>query len=192
MFTGIVQEIGKIVLIRKRSEVWELSVRTDHLYQQAEVSDSIAVNGVCLTVVKKDKNVLVFEAVKPTVNLTGIKRLRTGSLVNLEPALKAGDKLGGHYVLGHVDCEARIKMISKAGGYHVFSIEYPSQYGLLLVDKGSVAVDGISLTLARVVPGYFILNIIPHTYDQTILKYKRPGDRVNLEFDYLLKSVQKS
>ncbi len=188
MFTGIVQETGIVKHLEKRSGLWKLGISAGRLYDQARVSDSISVNGVCLTVVEKKTPLLFFEAVKPTVELTNLKRLRHGSEVNLEPALKTGDRLGGHYVLGHVDCEARIKKIGRGSGFRIFDIEYPNSCRNMLVDKGSIAVNGISLTVAKVDFGYFTVNIIPHTYEHTVLRTMRAGDWVNLEFDYLLKS----
>ena len=189
MFTGIVEETGKIEKVEKKASLWKLGVFSRIVYEKAKISDSISVNGVCLTVTEKKDNLLFFEVVRPTVETTNLKRIYPGSIVNLESALNVGDKLGGHFVLGHVDCESKIKRVTRQGDFWVFDIESSSEYRKVLVKKGSIAVDGISLTVYDVKNAYFSINIIPHTYANTALKGKKAGTWVNLEYDYLLKSV---
>jgi len=188
MFTGIVEEVGKISQIRRKPGLWQIGVLSNLTYKDAQASDSIAVNGVCLTIVEKKNNTLFFDVVKPTLDNTNLKHLKINSLVNLEPSLRVGEKLGGHFVLGHVDCQLRIKSIQRLGDYVVFNINYPNQFKKYLVEKGSVALEGISLTIQKLSIAYFTVNIIPYTLEHTNLRYKKTGDKLNAEFDYLLKS----
>jgi riboflavin synthase len=148
--------------------------------------DSIAVNGVCLTLTN-NKDLLLFDVVKATVDTTNLSKLRVGDYVNLEPALRVGDKLSGHFVLGHVDTQGAIKAIRDYRHNWIFKIKYPDKFSKYVVDKGSVAVEGISLTIQQKGHGWFGVSIIPFTYRDTNLKYKKVGSKVNLEFDYLLK-----
>lgn len=190
MFTGIVKETGKITKIERKATASRLDIEASVLAESAEISDSISVNGACLTVVAKKGKVLTFEAVKPTLDTTNLKKLKIGSLVNLEDALKTGDKMGGHFVLGHVDCLGKVKKVKKSSNFYVFEIKFPIAYRKFLVPKGSIAIEGISLTVNSTTSSSFTVNIIPFTFEHTTLKTRHPGDDVNLEFDYLLKSAQ--
>jgi riboflavin synthase len=187
MFTGIIKEIGTIRQLNRSTAPATIAIESLDLFDKVSVSDSMAVNGVCLTVVKKNRGLLYFEAVDPTLKSTNLKRLKTRDTVNLETALKTGDTLGGHFVLGHVDRELRLKRVSARGGYHNFQIELPAEYAKYTVEKGSLAVEGVSLTVKTIIAGSFTVDIIPFTFDHTTLKNKRPGDWLNIEFDYLLK-----
>jgi len=187
MFTGIVKEVGKIAKIAKASSVTKLGISAPLVSSGAEVSDSISVNGVCLTLTAKEKDMIFFDAINTTLAKTNLKRAKKGDFLNLEPALKAGEKLGGHFVLGHVDGEAKLRRVIKKGDYWQLEIEYLSSFKKFLVENGSVALEGISLTVKNVFVRFFILDIIPFTYQNTNLKYKKPGDWLNIEFDYLLK-----
>ena len=187
MFTGIVKEVGTVESINKSSSLTKLGIKAKDIYKEAQVSDSIAVNGTCLTLIYKDKDILYFEAVNPTLEKTNLKRLKKGDFVNLESALKAGDKMGGHFVLGHVDCEGKLKRTIKKTQFWQMEVEVLSKDIKFLVENGSVALDGISLTVKRVAGRSFTVDIIPFTYEHTILKNKKPGSWLNIEFDYLLK-----
>ena len=187
MFTGIVKEIGKVEKITRRGSSIVLGVACAAISAQAKLSDSIAVNGVCLTVSKKEKGILFFEAVTPTLVKTNLKDLKIGALANLEPALSVGDKLGGHFVLGHIDCAARLKKIVNHGAFWQVEIELPNEFKKYTIENGSIAVDGISLTIKKVMARSFTLDIIPFTWEYTALKFRRPGYMANLEFDYLMK-----
>jgi riboflavin synthase len=187
MFTGIVEEVGKISKITRKSGSWQLGVVCKLVYPQVEVSGSVAVDGVCLTVVKKERNVLYFDVVDATLKRTSLKRLRVSSKVNLEASLIASDRMEGHFVLGHVDCEARIRRIVKTARSLSLEIELPAEGRKYAVDRGSIALDGISLTVAEVKPRSFVVNIIPYTWEKTNLQSKKAGSFVNLEFDYLAK-----
>ena len=187
MFTGIIKEVGKISKIARKSGSWQLGVFSRIIYPRVEVSGSVAVDGVCLTVVKKERNILYFDAVDATLKRSSLKRLRVSDRVNLESSLIAQDKLEGHFVLGHVDAEAKILRISKAVKTLSLEIELPAEGRKYIVPRGSVALDGISLTIAGVKTRSFSVNVIPYTWDNTNLKYKKAGSFVNIEFDYLAK-----
>lgn len=187
MFTGIIQEVGKVSDITRSTGVWKLGVVCDTVYKDAKVSDSIAINGVCLTVVDKENNKLFFDVVKTTLEDTTFKWFRQAAQVNLESSLKVGDKLGGHFVLGHIDCASRIKNIQRITDSVILQVAYSSRFRKILVEKGSVAIEGISLTVQKVYNSIFSVSIIPYTFSHTNLRYKKAGDWVNIEFDYLLK-----
>lgn len=187
MFTGIIKEIGRIEKIAKSSALAKIGISSKAVFVSAVVSDSISVDGVCLTLTDKKNSTLYFDAVKSTTEKTNLKRLKLKDFVNLEPALKMGDKLGGHFVLGHVDCEAKLKSIIKKNNYWQLEINLPVDFRKYVIDNGSISLNGISLTVKKVTPCFFTVDIIPFTYENTNLKYKRVGDWINLEFDYLLK-----
>ncbi len=191
MFTGIIKEIGRIEKITRTNSLTKLGISAKSIYNETNISDSISVNGACLTVSDKKNERLCFDAVKSTLDKTNIKRLRIKEFVNLEPALKVGEKLGGHFVLGHVDAESRLKHLSKKSDFRQLEIELLPAFRKYIVENGSVAINGISLTVKKVMPNYFTVDIIPFTYENTNLKYKRTGDWLNIEFDYLLKGKSK-
>ena len=187
MFTGIVQEVGKVEKITRAGSSMVVGISCGAISAEAKLSDSIAVNGVCLTIIKKEKDLLFSEAVAPTIAKTNLKYLKLGTIVNLEPALSVGDKLGGHFVLGHIDCAARLKKIVNRGAFRQVEIDLPIEFKKYAVENGSIAVDGVSLTIKKVMARSFTLDIIPFTWEHTALKHRRPGYMANLEFDYLLK-----
>jgi riboflavin synthase len=187
MFTGIIKEVEKVDRISRAGSLIKLGIKSTIISKDANPSDSIAVNGVCLTLRRKEKDLLFFEAISPTLANTNLKRFKKGNFVNLEPALKVGERLGGHFVLGHVDAEAKVRRILPKGNYWQLEIEAPSQFRKFLLENGSITIEGISLTVKKVLPRTFTVDIVPFTYDNTNLKYKRIGDWINLEFDYLLK-----
>ena len=187
MFTGIIREIGKVKKIVKRGSSIKLGIESSLVLSVANISDSIAVNGVCLTLSSKDKNILLFDAISSTLNNTNLKRLKKDNYVNLEPALSLGEKVGGHFVLGHVDLELKIKKLIKKSGHWQLEIDLPSKFKNNILVNGSVSIEGISLTVKRVLPRTFTVDLVPFTYDNTTIKYKRVGNFLNIEFDYLLK-----
>ncbi|MCK9614325.1 MAG: riboflavin synthase [Candidatus Omnitrophica bacterium] len=187
MFTGIIKELGSVEKISKNSALTKIGVKTKAVFEQANVSDSISIDGVCLTVTDKKNDILFFDAVKSTIEKTNLKRIKLRDFVNLEPALKMGGSLGGHFVLGHVDCEAKVKRIIKKNNYWQLEVNFPVNFRKYVTDNGSVSLNGISLTVKKVTPRFFTVDIIPFTYENTNLKYKRVGDWINVEFDYLLK-----
>ena len=191
MFTGLVVETGEIVSLTPNGESARLTLRAPSLAPQSQLGDSIAVNGCCLTITARDGDRLSFDLLAETLRITNIGDLSPGAKVNLEPALGAGAKMGGHFVQGHVDTTAAILDLSPHGQDHRLEIALPSEFAQLVVFKGSIAVDGISLTVAEVRDSSFVCWIIPHTLAETNLSTRRSGDRVNLEFDMLAKYVER-
>jgi len=189
MFTGLVVEMWEIDSLRPSGTGMTLVLKGGPAADGAEVGDSIAVNGVCLTVTSMDKGRLSFDASAETLGSTGLGKLRPGGRVNIEPSLRADGKLGGHFVTGHVDAVGRISRIDKDG--ETWRVEISASQDLLkyLVDKGSVAVDGVSLTVVKVFEEHFSLVIIPHTAMITTIGGKKAGDEVNLEADIIGKYV---
>jgi len=151
----------------------------------ANIGDSIAVNGACLTLVENARGIMVFDVMEETVRRTGLLDVRSGDRVNLEDSLKTGGPLGGHFVLGHVDCVGTVKKIENNGGEYSIEIEFPAEFSHLVVEKGSVALDGISLTVGEVGRGSLKVYVIPHTLKMTNLSGKRERDKVNIEFDII-------
>jgi len=189
MFTGIVKEVGRIKKISKRSDLWEIGLYSEKVYSQVARGGSVSVNGVCLTVTRKERSLLYFDITSATLNISNLKYLKIGDYVNLEPSLSLGDKLEGHFVLGHIDTTAKVKKFTKIKNTALLEIEVPSDFKKYLIPKGSVAVEGISLTIAEIKNNSFRVNIIPYTLENTNLKYKRIGSFLNIEFDYLGKVV---
>lgn len=196
MFTGIVQGTGKIVSFRGgrkggKPQCGKLTVACGISLNGLKRGESVAVDGCCLTVVGHRRKSLVFDVSDETVRKTKIKSYGHGTVVNLERAMKSGDRFGGHFVLGHVDGVGRIERIRKNPGSIVMTVSYPKGLKPYLIDKGSVAVDGISLTVALAGRRRFNIYIIPHTAKVTNMACKKAGDPVNLEGDMLGKYVER-
>jgi len=191
MFTGIIQETGTVVGFLPKGEGSVLQVRADQVARDAAPGDSIAVNGCCLTVVRNEGNQLEFDVLAETARLTNLASLRPGDPVNLESSLRFGGKMGGHFVTGHIDGLGTIVRLEPKGADHHLVIDGPAGSGRLVIPKGSLAIDGISLTVAAVAGDRFEFWLIPHTVAVTNLAGRRAGDRVNLEFDLLGKYVEK-
>ena len=191
MFTGLVEEIGGVLWIRAADSNTQLQIAAPHIAKEIRVGDSVAVNGCCLTVAGHDGDHLTFDLLEETLDRTNLKTLRSESPVNLERALTADGRLGGHFVQGHIDCTARIVSFEQTGNDHRLEVELPSQFTRYVARKGSVALNGISFTVAEVSAESFAVLVIPHTKRQTNLASARPGDLVNVEFDILAKYVEK-
>jgi len=189
MFTGIVKELGKVRRISGLGGVYKLSVEAKDIAGSLNIGDSVSVNGVCLTLTGKDKTILDFDVMGETFERTNLSKLKTGESVNLECALRAGDPLGGHFVAGHIDCVGRIREIRRAGGNYSIEVVFPGEYKKFVVEKGSISLDGISLTVGSVGDGNAVVHIIPHTLKVTTLGSRRPGDEVNIEFDIIGKYI---
>jgi len=189
MFTGLIEDVGKIVSLRGGKNGVVLTVKTALSVRSMDLGASIAVNGTCLTVVKKGKGVFTLDVSPETLARTSLKSLRAGSLVNLERPMRLNAPLGGHLVTGHVDGMATVAAIEKKGEFTFFQFRLPSQLGALLVAKGSVAVDGISLTVNECGRRRFSVAIIPFTLRHTNLLTRRVGDKVNIETDLIGKYV---
>jgi riboflavin synthase len=190
MFTGLVETVGRVARAEGRSGGRLLTLEAGFSSELA-VGESVAVNGVCLTVTSAGRGSFSAEAVKTTLDATTLGRLRVGDAVNLERALAVGDRLGGHVVQGHVDEVGKVRRITRRSGYWVLAASISRRNSALLVDKGSVSVNGVSLTVAGARPGEFSVNVIPHTWDNTNLGTLRPGSLVNIEYDILVKAAQR-
>lgn len=192
MFTGLVEEIGVVRQIREEAadNAISLAIECKRVRQDAAIGDSISINGCCLTVVKIEGDVLEFQAGEETMSRTNLGGLEVGSKVNLERALKAGDRLGGHYVSGHVDAIGKVQQRNDVDQWAEFWFEVPSELTRQMASKGSVTVDGISLTLVAVEKERFSVALIPHTLKETTLGERKVGDAVNIETDILAKYVQ--
>lgn len=192
MFTGLVEEKGNVVSIvpTNNGTAVEVTVSANVVQSDAAIGDSIAINGCCLTVIKIDGNHLSFEAGSETLSRTNLGKLQEGSPVNLERALAAGQRMGGHYVSGHIDALATVDQRNEDGQWAEFWFKLPPEWTRQMANKGSVAVDGISLTLVDVQSDRFSVALIPHTLEATTLGQRNVGDTVNVETDLLAKYVQ--
>ncbi len=189
MFTGIVQELGTVDNVRKVRGALRLTVASQETLIRAAPGDSVAVNGVCLTVVGKKRGFLSFDAVEETVRRTTVGELKGGDRVNLEASVKAGAVLGGHFVLGHVDCVGRVIDVRRHADGVSMAVDFPKAFASLVVHKGSIALDGVSLTVGEIGAYVARLYLIPHTMKTTTLGFRKTGDRVNIEFDIVGKYV---
>src|SRR3989344_2937527 len=188
MFTGIISHIGKVKSFQNN----QLLVKADRsLIKQVKNGDSVAVNGVCLTVIDKRADLFQVEVMPETLKRTALGGLKSGDIVNLELAMKAADRFAGHIVLGHVDGMATVKSIEKRGNSHLFTFKVSKQLGRYIVEKGSIAVNGISLTVIDANDKTFTVGIIPYTWKHTILSGAKVGDKVNVEVDILAKYIDK-
>jgi riboflavin synthase len=187
VFTGLVREVGTV----ESMDDGRLLVEAPETAAGAAAGDSVAIDGVCLTVVARDGARLAFDAVPETLARTSLGALRDGSRVNVEPALRAGDALGGHYVQGHVDGVGVVRSVEREGEGRRVWFDVPAELLRYVVEKGSIAVDGTSLTVAATDERGFAVALIPHTLDATTLGALDGGDRVNLETDVLAKYVEK-
>ena len=191
MFTGIVRELGVVVSVEEAGGGRALVVRAPNTAAAAAVGDSVALNGCCLTATSISGEELAFHAVPETIARTTVGALERHDRVNVEPALRVGDELGGHYVQGHVDAVGRIQSVEAEGeGLRVF-VDAPEDVLRYCVEKGSVTVDGVSLTVAELSPDAFAVALVPHTLEATTLAALRPGQPVNLEADVLAKYVER-
>jgi riboflavin synthase len=195
MFSGIVEEAGTVDRILETPRSIRLVIQATRCGSGLKVGDSVAVNGCCLTVVKLQRigrrRLVHFDLLRETWTRTNLQSAKPGSLVNLERSLRFNDRLGGHFVTGHIDGVGRITRWERAGKDHVLDISAPAEVMRYVVFKGSVAVDGISLTVAGVNKGRFRVWIIPHTFDVTALRQRALGDAVNLEADLIGKYIER-
>jgi riboflavin synthase len=192
MFTGIVEELGQVRQIESNASGARLQISASLVLEDTRVGDSIAVDGCCLTVVDRGDDWWAADAVEETLRRTGLGSVRRGDLVNLERPMRLSDRLGGHLVQGHVDGQGQISAsTSNADGSLTMHIEAPSMLMRYIAEKGSIAVDGVSLTVVDVAPDAFSVALIPHTLRATTLGRKRVGDRVNLETDVVAKYLSR-
>lgn len=191
MFTGIIEELGSVKDIKKDAKGARLSINAKVILEGTRIGDSITVNGVCLTAVRVSENSFDVEIAPETLKKTNLGELKTGEKVNLERALKLSGRLGGHIVTGHIEATGKIKEKKTAGNSYLFFIEAPKEILRYIIQKGSIAVDGISLTVVDLTERSFSIAVIPHTLDVTTLGTKGAGDTVNLETDIIGKYVEK-
>ncbi len=191
MFTGIVEEAGQVVSFRPAAEAWELIITAQAVRQDAALGDSIAINGCCLTIARINGANLHFDVLEETRRLTNFNAFQPGSLANLERSLRFGGKVGGHFVTGHIDTTGEILVLEPRGKDHYLRIRVPGTLARYIVHKGSIAIDGISLTIAETAGDEFAVWLIPTTMQVTNLHSRRAGEAVNLEFDLLGKHIEK-
>ncbi len=185
MFTGIIEQLGKIKKVEKRSNMFCLIVESETVFEDIKSGESISVNGCCLTVTKIEGKNIYFDISLETAKKTNLVNLKINEMVNLERALRVTDRLSGHFVTGHIDGLGEIKNKIRQGDNISLKVLIPHELKNYIVAKGSIAVEGISLTINEISDDYFSLQIIPHTFKNTNLSYKRIGDKVNIEVDML-------
>ena len=191
MFTGIIEEIGKIEKITPIAGGFTLRIKAEKVIEDLAINDSVCIDGVCLTVTKKDNDAFWADAVGATLEKTTLNNIKATASVNLERSVRLNDRLGGHLVQGHVNGVGTISEITKLGENYLVKIIIPEDLEKYLIKEGSIAVNGISLTIADVFKNEISISIIPHTWQNTNLKDKEVNDRVNVEIDILAKYVEK-
>lgn len=190
MFTGLVAELGTVTALKPLKQSYNISVKADKVLANLKIGDSIAVNGACLTVVKINGNEFTADVMPETVKLTNLRNLKNGDKVNLERTLRLCDGLDGHIVSGHVEGIGIIVSKKAEGIAEIVTIKTPPELLKYIIKKGSIAIDGISLTVTEVMDSSFSVSLIPHTAKETTLGFKKPGDEVNLETDIIGKYVE--
>jgi riboflavin synthase len=191
VFTGLVREVGRVASVAGGADGVRIDVEAPETAAGAQIGDSISINGVCLTVVSVTDGRFAFDAVPETLARSSLGRLEAGSRVNLEPALRAGEPLGGHYVQGHVDGVGTVRSVEAEGDGRRIWFDAPPELLRYVVEKGSIAIEGTSLTIADLDDEGFAVALIPHTLAETTLGALAPGDPVNLEADVLAKYVER-
>lgn len=191
MFTGIVEELGTVEAVADQGDAVRLTVRGPHVTVDARLGDSISLNGCCLTVAERDQETFTADVMRETLDKTSLGELAAGVRVNLERAVTPQTRLGGHIVQGHVDGTGEVRRRSPSEHWEVVEVGLPPSLARYLVPKGSITVDGISLTVVEVLPDSFTVSLIPETLARTTLGLKQPGERVNLEVDIIAKYVER-
>ena len=191
MFTGLIEEVGSVIALNAGDDHRELKVAAPHLAKNIRRGDSVAVNGCCLTLSSHRGSALGFDLLAETMARTNLKDLQRGDPVNLERARAANERFGGHFVQGHVDCVSPVVGFQKSGADFRLEIELPTEFAHYVASKGSIAVNGISLTVAEILPKSLVVWIVPYTKKHTNLDRAKAGDLVNLEFDVLAKYVER-
>ncbi|PYI72294.1 MAG: riboflavin synthase [Verrucomicrobia bacterium] len=191
MFTGLIEEVGRVAAVRADNRSTRLQIAAPQIAKQTRTGDSIAVNGCCLTLASRRGNDLTFDLLEETIARTNLKKLLRNDQINLERPLRADGRLGGHFVQGHIDYASPILAFDKKDVDFRLEISLPAEFASYVAPKGSIAVNGISLTAAEVLPGSFVAWIIPYTKEHTNLDGAEADDLVNLEFDILAKYVER-
>jgi riboflavin synthase len=191
MFTGLIEEVGSVTALGASKNGYQLKIAAPRIAKKIQRGASLAVNGCCLTVSSRRGGALVFDLLDETIARTNLKHLRQKQPVNLERAVAASKRFGGHFVQGHIDCVSPVIAYQKSGADFRLEIELPEPFAHYVASKGSIAVNGVSLTVAEVLPNSFVTWIIPHTKTHTNLDRVQGGDLMNLEFDILAKYVER-
>ncbi len=189
MFTGLIEKVGIVDRVTPRGNYLAFTISAEEPFENVVDGESIAISGPCLTVVSHDKRTFTLEASQETLRVTTLHSLRPGSRVNVERALRADARLGGHFVAGHIDCTSKIKHIKHIGESFQVTVEMLPKYSPYVIDKGSVALDGISLTIIEVTEDGFTVNLIPETQQRTTWRDIKVGDDINVEFDMVGKYI---
>ena len=187
MFTGLIEELGTMKKINQKGNTLVLVIAAEKIMTDLHVGDSIAVNGVCLTVTKFTKDYFEADVMPETFKHTSLASLKEGSKVNLERAMAANGRFGGHFVSGHIDGIGTIQKRSNVENAILIEIEMPEKFSHFVLDRGSIAIDGTSLTIFKTMPNSVTVSLIPHTAKEVVLGLKREGEKVNLEFDMMAK-----
>lgn len=190
MFTGLIEEVGKIITIQKKGNGRIIKVKGHKIFNDLKIDDSVAIEGVCQTVVKIDGDTFEVVAVEETLRKTNFENFKTGKSVNLERAIRLSDRLGGHIVQGHVDTTGEISEIVKEVNNYLVTVSFQHKYRKWVIPVGSICINGISLTVANVEENKLTVAVIPHTWDVTTIGTLKIGDKVNLEFDVLGKYIE--
>ena len=191
MFTGLIEEVGSVIAVRGSNRRTQLQITAPRIAKKISTGDSVAVNGCCLTLSSQRGDQLTFDLLEETIGRTNLKVLRPDTPINLERALSADGRFGGHLIQGHIDCTSPILAFEERAGDHRLEVQLPAEFAHYVVSKGSIAMNGISLTVAEVLPESFVVWIIPHTKRHTNLDRAKTGDLLNLEFDILAKYVER-
>lgn len=190
MFTGLIEDIGIIVQLNPIPKGLSLGIESNIITDELKIGDSVAINGVCLTVTKIQNSQFTVDAVQETLQKSTLKTLKIGSRINLERAIRFGDRMGGHFVQGHVDGPGTIQQIKQIGSAVWFEIKILEEFDRYIIQKGSIAIDGISLTIAEKSDGVVKISVIPHTFQNTNLQLQKVGDLVNIELDMMAKYIE--
>ena len=191
MFTGLIEEVGTVQRFQKSGKRYDLEIHAREILKDLQVDDSVSVNGVCLTVVNTSSNGFLVQVIPQTLRMSALSDIRQGDPVNLERAMATGDRFGGHFVQGHVDGVGQIVSIRSDTDHAEYEIELPSDLARYCIPQGSIAIDGISLTIASLEKNRVQVALIPHTLQQTTFGAHKSGDAVNIEVDLLSKYVEK-
>ena len=191
MFTGIVEELGTVISLKRGSKAAVLTIKANVIFEDLKLGDSVAVNGVCLTATHISGNTFQADVMNETFNRSSLGSLKKGSVVNLERAMAANGRFGGHMVAGHVDDTGELVSIKQDDNAVWFTIKAPENIMKYCIEKGSIALDGISLTIAKLSDDTISVSMIPHTIKNTNFGYKKPGDKINLENDMVGKYIDK-
>ena len=189
MFSGIIEEVGEIVQVRRNGDGKDVTIRCSKVISEIRLGDSIAVNGVCLTVTAFGSESFHATAVKETLQKTTLDKIKKGDGVNLESSLRLNEKIGGHLLQGHIDCVGVIEVIHRRKGSWMFDISFDHSLFANVVPQGSIAIDGVSLTVATILESAIQVSIIPHTFNETLFHKYRVGSNVNIEFDIIGKYI---